>query len=56
MPQHRFSINLGFMLDLKEFYLQHFENLSVALHNRNKNLQAFFGSGMEQQIFNRLNA
>lgn len=31
-------------------------NLSVVLNNRNKNLQAFFESGMEQQIFNRLNA
>ncbi|MNL44777.1 hypothetical protein D3C87_1673740 [compost metagenome] len=45
-----------FLQDLKEFYPHHFENLSVALHNRNKNLQAFFESGMEQQIFNRLNA
>ncbi|KWX87133.1 TetR family transcriptional regulator [Paenibacillus riograndensis] len=45
-----------FLQDLKEFYPHHFENLSVSLHNRNKNLQAFFESGMEQQIFNRLNA
>ncbi|GIO85575.1 TetR family transcriptional regulator [Paenibacillus faecis] len=45
-----------FLQDLKEFYPHHFENLSVALQNRNKNLQAFFESGMEQQIFNRLNA
>lgn len=45
-----------FMQDLKEFYPHHFENLSVALQNRNKNLQTFFESGMEQQIFNRLNA
>ncbi|WP_334077860.1 TetR/AcrR family transcriptional regulator [Paenibacillus sanfengchensis] len=45
-----------FLQDLKEFYPHHFDNLSVALQNRNKNLQAFFESGMEQQIFNRLNA
>lgn len=45
-----------FLQDLKEFYPHHFENLSVALQNRNKGLQAFFESGMEQQIFNRLNA
>lgn len=45
-----------FLQDLKEFYPHHFENLSAALQNRNKNLQAFFESGMEQQIFNRLNA
>lgn len=45
-----------FLQDLKEFYPHHFENLSAALQNRNKNLHAFFESGMEQQIFNRLNA
>lgn len=45
-----------FLQDLKEFYPHHFEKLSVALQNRNKSLQAFFESGMEQQIFNRLNA
>lgn len=45
-----------FLQDLKDFYPQHFENLSVALQNRNKSLQTFFESGMEQQIFNRLNA
>ncbi|QMV42111.1 TetR/AcrR family transcriptional regulator [Cohnella cholangitidis] len=45
-----------FLQDLKEFYPHHFENLSVALQNRNKNLQTFFESGMEQRIFNRLNA
>lgn len=45
-----------FLQDLKEFYPHHFDNLSVALQNRNKNLQAFFESGMEQQIFNKLNA
>lgn len=45
-----------FLQDLKEFYPHHFENLSVALQNRNKSLQTFFESGMEQQIFNRLNA
>lgn len=45
-----------FLQDLKEFYPHHFENLSVALQNRNKRLQTFFESGMEQQIFNRMNA
>jgi AcrR family transcriptional regulator len=45
-----------FLQDLKEFYPHHFEKLSVALQNRNKSLQTFFESGMEQQIFNRLNA
>ncbi|MFD0696218.1 TetR/AcrR family transcriptional regulator [Paenibacillus sp. GCM10027628] len=45
-----------FLQDLKEFYPRHFEKLSVALQNRNKSLQTFFESGMEQQIFNRLNA
>jgi len=45
-----------FLQDLKEFYPPHFEKLSVALQNRNKSLQTFFELGMEQQIFNRLNA
>lgn len=45
-----------FLQDLKEFYPRHYENLSVALQNRNKSLQAFFESGMEQRIFNKLNA
>jgi len=45
-----------FLQDLKEFYPHHLENLSYALQNRNKNLQAFFERGMEQQVFNRLNA
>ena len=45
-----------FLQDLKEFYPHHFEKLSFALQNRNKSLQTFFELGMEQQIFNRLNA
>nr|WP_208629889.1 TetR/AcrR family transcriptional regulator [Paenibacillus ferrarius] len=45
-----------FLQDLKEFYPHHYEKLSVALQNRNKSLQTFFESGMEQQIFNRMNA
>ncbi|MBB6732066.1 TetR/AcrR family transcriptional regulator [Cohnella sp. CBP 2801] len=45
-----------FLQDLKEFYPRHFEKLTVALQNRNKSLQTFFESGMEQQIFNRFNA
>ncbi|MGG1552957.1 TetR/AcrR family transcriptional regulator [Paenibacillus ferrarius] len=45
-----------FLQDLKEFYPRHFDKLSIALQNRNKSLQTFFELGMEQQIFNRLNA
>ncbi|WP_379969645.1 TetR/AcrR family transcriptional regulator [Ectobacillus sp. sgz5001026] len=45
-----------FLEDLKEFYPYHFENLAAALQNRNKNLQTFFESGMNQKVFNRLNA
>lgn len=45
-----------FLDDLKEFYPHHFEDLAAAQQNRFKNLQTFFGSGMDQKIFNRLNA
>jgi AcrR family transcriptional regulator len=45
-----------FLHDLKEFYPQLFENLAAAQQNRNKNLQTFFESGMDQKIFNRMNA
>lgn len=45
-----------FLEDLKEFYPHHFENLATAQQNRNRNLQTFFESGMDQKIFNRLNA
>ncbi|OXM85982.1 TetR/AcrR family transcriptional regulator [Paenibacillus rigui] len=45
-----------FLEDLKEFYPHHFENLAAAQQHRNKNLQNFFESGMNQNIFNRLNA
>jgi AcrR family transcriptional regulator len=45
-----------FLEDLKEVYPNLLENLLMAQLNRNKNLQAFFESGMEQGLFNRLNA
>lgn len=45
-----------FLQDLKEFYPRLFEKLVVAQQNRNKNLQTFFESGMDQKIFNRMNA
>ncbi|MBB6634750.1 TetR family transcriptional regulator [Cohnella thailandensis] len=45
-----------FLQDLKEFYPQLFDRLVIAQQNRNKNLQAFFESGMDRNIFNRLNA
>lgn len=45
-----------FLEDLKEFYPHHFDNLAAARQKRNKNLQTFFEAGMEQKIFNRLNA
>ncbi|WCK55723.1 TetR/AcrR family transcriptional regulator [Aneurinibacillus sp. Ricciae_BoGa-3] len=45
-----------FLNDLKEFYPHLFETLAAAQQNRNKNLQTFFESGMEQKIFNRMNA
>ncbi|MBB6734538.1 TetR/AcrR family transcriptional regulator [Cohnella zeiphila] len=45
-----------FQNDLKEFYPPLFDELAVAQQNRNQNLQAFFESGMDRNIFNRLNA
>jgi AcrR family transcriptional regulator len=45
-----------FLHDLKEFYPHLFENLAAAQQTRNKNLQTFFKSGMDQKIFNRINA
>jgi len=45
-----------FLQDLKEFYPHLFDKLVAAQHQRNKNLQTFFESGMEQGIFNRMNA
>jgi AcrR family transcriptional regulator len=45
-----------FLRDLKEFYPHLFEKLAAAQQARNKNFQAFFQSGMDQNIFNRLNA
>ncbi|GAA4831424.1 TetR/AcrR family transcriptional regulator [Paenibacillus vulneris] len=45
-----------FLQDLKEFYPRLFEELVIAQQNRNKNLESFFQSGMDQHIFNRMNA
>nr|WP_188997208.1 TetR/AcrR family transcriptional regulator [Paenibacillus nasutitermitis] len=45
-----------FLQDLKESYPGLFEKLAAAEQIRNKNLQVFFESGMEQGIFNRMNA
>ncbi|AKG35833.1 TetR/AcrR family transcriptional regulator [Paenibacillus durus] len=45
-----------FIHDLKEFYPHLFEKLAAAQQIRNKNLQTFFDSGMDQQIFNSVNA
>ncbi|GMK39755.1 TetR family transcriptional regulator [Paenibacillus sp. CCS19] len=45
-----------FLQDLKEFYPRLFEKLVIAQQNRNKNLQAFFETGMDQKVFNRMNA
>jgi AcrR family transcriptional regulator len=44
-----------FLNDLKEFYPWLYDHLASALLKRNKNLQKFFESGMEQEIFNRIN-
>jgi len=43
-----------FLQDLKEYYPQLFENIFVAQQNRIKNLQSFFQSGMDENIFNRI--
>ncbi|RUT33497.1 TetR/AcrR family transcriptional regulator [Paenibacillus zeisoli] len=45
-----------FLQDLKEFYPTLFEKLVIAQQNRNKSLQLFFETGMDQKIFNRMNA
>ncbi|MCF6411766.1 TetR/AcrR family transcriptional regulator [Pseudalkalibacillus salsuginis] len=45
-----------FLNDLKESYPYLFENLELAQQNRNKNLEAFFKAGMDQEIFNQINA
>ncbi|KZE80526.1 TetR family transcriptional regulator [Paenibacillus elgii] len=45
-----------FLEDLKEVYPNLLEHLQSAQINRNKNLQAFFESGMDQGFFNRINA
>ncbi|WP_134683635.1 TetR/AcrR family transcriptional regulator [Brevibacillus migulae] len=45
-----------FLQDLKESYPHLFDKLTVAQYHRNKNLQAFFESGMVQGVFHRMNA
>jgi AcrR family transcriptional regulator len=45
-----------FLHDLKEFYPQLFDNLAAAQQIRHKNLKTFFESGMDQKLFNRINA
>lgn len=45
-----------FLQDLKESYPHLLEDLLVAQQKRNKNLQSFFESGMNQGVFNRINA
>ncbi|MGG4046241.1 MULTISPECIES: TetR/AcrR family transcriptional regulator [Paenibacillus] len=45
-----------FLEDLKEFYPRLFESLVIAQQNRNKKLESFFEAGMDQGIFNRMNA
>ena len=45
-----------FLQDLKEFYPQLFDKVVIAQQNRNKNLQTFFEAGMDQNIFNRMDA
>lgn len=44
-----------FLQDLKEFYPTLYDKLVLAQQNRNKNLQAFFETGMDRKIFNRMN-
>lgn len=45
-----------FLQDLKEFYPVLYEKLVIAQQNRNKNLQIFFEAGMDEKVFNRMNA
>ncbi|MNN03966.1 Bacterial regulatory protein, tetR family [compost metagenome] len=44
-----------FLQDLKEFYPTLYDKLVMAQQNRNKNLQAFFETGMDRKVFNRMN-
>lgn len=44
-----------FLQDLKEFYPTLYDKLVLAQQNRNKNLQAFFETGMDRKIFNKMN-
>ncbi|CAI6086077.1 TetR/AcrR family transcriptional regulator [Cohnella sp. JJ-181] len=45
-----------FLEDLRAFYPHHYERMAAAQQRRNRHLQSFFEAGMEQQVFNRLNA
>lgn len=45
-----------FLQDLKESYPHLWDQLVVAQQNRNHNLQVFFESGMQQGVFNQINA
>ena len=45
-----------FLQDLKEAYPHLSDQLVAAQQNRNRNLQMFFESGMEQGYFNKMNA
>jgi AcrR family transcriptional regulator len=45
-----------FLQDLKEYYPHLFETIAVAQQNRNTNLQTFFESGMDKEIFNTIHA
>lgn len=45
-----------FLQDLKDFYPTLYDKLVMAQQNRNKSLQHFFEAGMDQKVFNRMNA
>jgi AcrR family transcriptional regulator len=45
-----------FLQDLKDFYPMLYDKLVMAQQNRNKSLQHFFEAGMDQKVFNRMNA
>ncbi|MDU4694503.1 MULTISPECIES: TetR/AcrR family transcriptional regulator [Paenibacillus] len=45
-----------FLQDLKDFYPMLYDKLIMAQQNRNKSLQHFFEAGMDQKVFNRMNA
>lgn len=45
-----------FLEDLRDSYPPLFDRLAAAQQIRNRNLEAFFEAGMQQGVFNRLNA